>query len=61
MLYDPKDHYEPAETAQEFKTHSKIYERFMNIKKSRLMKLLKKKTSGGNMSPKAILHHFFNF
>ena len=61
MLYDPKDHYEPEETAKEFKVHSKIYERFMNIKKSRLIKMLKKKTTGGNMSPKAILHHFFNF
>jgi len=61
MLYDPADHYEPAETAKEFKEHSKIYERFMNIKQSRLMKFLKKKTAGGNISAKALLHHFFNF
>jgi hypothetical protein len=29
MLYDPKDHYEPEETTQDFKKHSKLYERFM--------------------------------
>jgi N-acetylglutamate synthase-like GNAT family acetyltransferase len=61
MLYDPADHYEPAETAQEFHNNSKIYERFMNIKKSRLLKFLKKKTLTGFIKPKAILHHFFNF
>jgi hypothetical protein len=43
MLYDPADHYEPEETAADFKAHSKLYERFMNVKKSRLLKLLKKK------------------
>src|SRR6266536_4645268 len=32
MLYDPKDHYEPEETKEEFKKHSKLYERFMRIK-----------------------------
>jgi hypothetical protein len=59
MLYDPKDHYEPAETAKDFKDNSKVYERFMNIKQSRLIKLLKKKTAG-IIRPKAILHYFFN-
>src|SRR5687767_13309442 len=58
MLYDPADHYEPAETAKDFQDNSKIYERFMNIKQSRLIKLLKKKTAG--FRPKAILHYFFN-
>lgn len=43
MLYDPKDHYEPAETAKDFKTNSKVYERFMRLKQSRLIKYLKKK------------------
>src|SRR6476620_12117033 len=38
MLYDPKDHYEPQETAEDFKEHSSLYERFMNIKKSRMLK-----------------------
>src|SRR3989337_749927 len=31
MLYDPKDHFEPEETTEEFKKHSKLYERFMQI------------------------------
>ena len=45
MLYDPKDHYEPAETAKDFKTNSKLYERFMRLKQSKLIKYLKKKKS----------------
>lgn len=61
MLYDPADHYEPVETAQEFNQNSKIYERFMNIKQSRLLKFLKKKQGGGIGRPKSILHYFFNF
>lgn len=32
MLYDPKDHYEPKETAKAFKEKSKIYERWLRIK-----------------------------
>ena len=40
MLYDPKDHYEPEETKEEFKKHSKLYERFMRIKQSRLLQFL---------------------
>jgi hypothetical protein len=40
MLYDPADHYEPEETAAEFKKHSKQYERFMRLKQSKLLKFL---------------------
>ena len=40
MLYDPVDHYEPEETKEEFKKQSKLYERFMRIKQSRLLKFL---------------------
>ena len=43
MLYDPKDHYEPEETKEEFKKYSKLYERFMRSKSSRLLKYLKGK------------------
>ncbi len=43
MLYDPKDHYEPEETKEDFKTHSKLYERFMRIKQSKLLKPFMKK------------------
>ncbi|KAF0242896.1 MAG: GNAT family N-acetyltransferase [Sediminibacterium sp.] len=44
MLYDPTDHFEPAETSQEFKQNSKLYERFMKIKQSKLLKFFRKKT-----------------
>ena len=57
MLYDPADHYEPEETTADFKQHSKLYERFMHIKQSRLLKLLKKKHGGGSL-PKALLNYF---
>ena len=40
MLYDPADHYEPEETKEEFEKHSKLYERFMRTKSSRLLKYL---------------------
>lgn len=45
MLYDPKDHYKPEETVAEFKENSKLYERFMRIKQSRLLKAFRKKES----------------
>jgi len=44
MLYDPSDHFEPEETSAEFKENSKLYERFMKIKQSKLMSFFKKKT-----------------
>lgn len=43
MLYDPKDHPQPAVTASEFNKNSKIYERFMRLKQKRLVKYLKRK------------------
>ncbi len=52
MLYDPADHFEPAETSQEFKQNSKLYERFMHIKQSKLLKFFRKKT---------LFSNFFNF
>ncbi|MEP6626668.1 MAG: GNAT family N-acetyltransferase [Ginsengibacter sp.] len=57
MLYDPKDHVAPEETAQEFKTNSKIYERFMRLKQSKLIKYLKKKRTE---KAKSIFSFFFN-
>ncbi|MEY3738903.1 MAG: hypothetical protein RL544_1681, partial [Bacteroidota bacterium] len=43
MLYDPADHYTPTETAQEFNSNSKIYERFMKLKQSSLLQWFRKK------------------
>jgi hypothetical protein len=59
MLFDPADHYTPEETKQEFKQRSKIYERFMSIKQSKLLRFLQKKQGGG--ASKSLLRHFFNF
>ncbi len=58
MLYDPADHYEPEETTQNFNAHSRLYERFMNVKKSRLLKMLKKKEAKG--STKSIMQYFLH-
>jgi hypothetical protein len=63
MLYDPKDHYEPEETKEDFTKHSKLYERFMRIKQWKLLKPFLKK-DGGNSSKKSlksVLSYFFNF
>lgn len=43
MLYDPKDHYSPEETATNFKKKAKVYERLLNIKKIGFSKLFIKK------------------
>lgn len=43
MLYDPKDHPEPAKTVKEFNKNSKVYERFMRMKSKKLLRFLKKK------------------
>lgn len=60
MLYDPADHFEPEETAEDFKKHSRLYERFMRIKQSKLMTFLlgNQKISGAG---KSVLRFFFNF
>ena len=43
MLYDPLDHYEPEETKEDFKQHSKLYDRFMRIKQWKLLRPFLKK------------------
>lgn len=42
MLYDPRDHYTPEETATEFKKKEKIYERFLHSKQMQFLKNLKR-------------------
>jgi hypothetical protein len=44
MLYDPKDHYTPEETARQFSKKAKVYERLLRIKRSGFMKLFIKKS-----------------
>jgi hypothetical protein len=60
MLYDPKDHPEPAETKEDFKQHSKLYERFMRIKQWKLLKPFVKKNGVKSHGVKSLLHFFFN-
>jgi hypothetical protein len=60
MLYDPADHYEPEETAADFKIHSNLYERFMKVKQSRLLKLLKRKGPLTGLQSKSLLKFFLN-
>lgn len=66
MLYDPKDHYEPEETKEEFKKHSKLYERFMRIKQSSLIKFFTgdkstdKNTDKGSDKKKSFLSLLLN-
>ncbi len=65
MLYDPADHYQPEETSKEFSQKSKLWERFMKIKQSKLLRLFRKKDNGnGNGGipgkPKSLFHYFFN-
>ncbi len=61
MLYDPADHYTPEETTREFNKKSKIWERFMKIKQSRLLSFFKKKEgSSSSGKPKSFFHYFFH-
>jgi hypothetical protein len=61
MLYDPKDHYEPKETSEAFKKKSKIYERFMKIKQSRLLNWFRKKQGGGTIENGGAKKSFFQY
>ena len=60
MLFDPVDHFEPEETSAHFKQSSKIFERFMKLKQSRLLKMFIKKKEG-DTAGRPILRSFFNF
>ncbi len=66
MLYDPVDHHEPDETSNEFKQNSKLYERFMKIKQSRLLRWFRKKEivggngNGNGAKARSLFHYFFN-
>lgn len=66
MLYDPKDHYEPAETKEFFEKKSKVLERWLRIKQGLLNLVKKDKDVKENRNvksvskPKSILQLFFN-
>lgn len=62
MLYDPADHREPEETKEDFKKNSKIYERLMEIRQSRLLRFFNRKDqSGENKIVKMSLKYFFKY
>ncbi len=62
MLYDPKDHYEPAETKQFFEENKNIFERLIRFKQWKLLKpFFEKNTSGAGGSTKSLLRHFLHF
>lgn len=61
MLYDPKEHPEPKETAKDFEKKSKVYERFMRLKQNRLIKYLKRKKAEKAKGLKGVFSFFFNF
>lgn len=56
MLFDPKDHYQPHETASAFKQKSKIYERWMRIKQKWADAFGLDKKSGGKIGSRLIRH-----
>lgn len=64
MLYDPKDHYEPAETKQYFEENKKGFERLLRFKEWKLVKAFLRKdkdeNGGGESRSKKILHYFFH-
>jgi hypothetical protein len=58
MLYDPAEHPQPKETATEFKKKSKLYERFMRLKKNKLINYWKKKRTEKLKSIFSFFYHF---
>mgnify|MGYP006187255261 CR=1 FL=1 len=58
MLYEPKQVHTIEEVAADFNNNSKLYERFMKIKQSRLLNIFKKKDAGGSLA-KSFLKVFF--
>ena len=61
MLFDPKDQPNKEEVKTDFKKHSKIYERFMRLKQSKMLKFLNSKEKMAGGASKNVLRYFFNF
>jgi hypothetical protein len=60
MLYDPKDHYEPAETKEHFEKKSKVYERLLKIKQSKFLQRFKKVDRSINRKIKSVFFNLFH-
>jgi len=61
MLYDPKDHYEPAETKDHFDKKSQVYERLLKIKQNKFLKRFKKVDRTINRKLKMFLFNLLHF
>jgi N-acetylglutamate synthase-like GNAT family acetyltransferase len=61
MLYDPADHSAAEETKEDFKKNSKIYERLMEIRQSRLLRWFNRKQAGEGNSLKMLFASLFGF
>jgi N-acetylglutamate synthase-like GNAT family acetyltransferase len=61
MLYDPKDHYEPEETAQHFTKKSKVYERLLKLKQSRFLKRFTRGDRNANRKARLSIFNLFHF
>jgi hypothetical protein len=61
MLYDPKDHYEPEETAAAFTEKKGLYERLQRFKEWKFLKPFLKKEPGAGGGGKNFFRHLFNF
>lgn len=64
MLYDPKDHYEPAETKQFFEENKSGFERLMRFKAFKFLKAFRRKdkeeNNGGETKARKFFHYFFH-
>lgn len=61
MLYDPKDHYEPAETKEFFEQNAKGLERLFRFKQWKLLRSFLKKDNRKSKSLKALFMATFTF
>jgi hypothetical protein len=61
MLYDPKDHYEPAETKEYFEQNAKGFERLFRFKEWKLLRSFIKKDGKAIKSIKSFFSPLFNF
>lgn len=60
MLYDPKDHPTPAETAQTFNNKSQLWGRFMQLKQRLLLKTFgRKEEKKSHSTPKSFKTFFY--
>lgn len=61
MLYDPKDHYEPAETKEFFEQNAKGLERLFRFKQWKLLRGFMKKDTSKGKSLRALFSTIFTY